>query len=67
MLPVKLSENMDIIADFMISKILDLINFGFNRLFCELKDPRLAVAFGMDPDIFLRLLNCSLLHADGRT
>ena len=66
MLSVKLSENMDFIADFMISKILDFMKFGFSQLFFELEDQRLAVAFGLKQDIFLRMIHCSLLRSDGR-
>ena len=35
---------MDEIADFMTSKILDLMKFGFNKLFFTLKDEKLALA-----------------------
>jgi hypothetical protein len=42
------------------------MKFGFSHLFFELKDQRLAMAFGMKHDICLRMIHCSIWRSDGR-
>ena len=55
---------MDEIADFIASRFVDWMKYGFNRLFVNLKDANLARAFGTTHDDCLRLLYCGLLSRD---